>query len=128
MRCSTDAVQPPSRSVFFKQEKLLENAFSSNFQHFPGFFKTFFFQHFCVEHFSSIFFQQFFAAKIAKNRFQQFPPKISLKNCWKTLFLKGFSSNFRWIFNQQFSAFFSSNFRRETAKKISTFFQQFFRN
>ena len=60
---------PNSEGSFFKQDKLLKNAFFSNFQHFPGFFSHFF-QHFsALKHFSA-FFSAIFRGENWKKCFQ----------------------------------------------------------
>ena len=112
-------------SVFFLSKKnCWKTCFPAIFSIFPDFFSSFF-QHFCGDFFPAVFFQQFFAAKIAKNRFQQFPPKISLKNCWKTLFLpifRGFPAIFDVFPTKKNQHFFPAIF----AVKRRIFFKHFF--
>ena len=64
-------------SVFFKQEKLLENAFSSNFQYFPGYFLALFSSIFAAIFFSSIYFSSIFSRrKLQKSVSSNFRPKL----------------------------------------------------
>ena len=100
---------------FFKQEKLLENSFSSNFEYFPGYFLALFSSIFAAIFFPAFIFQHFFAAKITKNRFQQFSSKISLKIAGKHSF-SGVFQQFSIDFQLKIVSIFSSNFRREVAE------------
>ena len=91
-------------SVVFKQEKLLENPFSSNFQHFSGFFLLVFSSIFAAKKFSSNFFSSNFSRrklkKIVSSNYRReaadFFFSIFFQQFWPRSgdFFKPFSSNF----------------------------------
>ena len=102
-----------SSSVFFKQEKLLKRGFFSNFRREAANFSAICSAFFAAKTIFQQFFQQFFAAKIAKNRFQQFSPRSG------EIFFPAF---FPAIFGENhFSAIFFSNFSRRKLQKKNVF-------